>query len=401
MNHKANIKEMLNTQPTGYRSSAPNFTDSQFFFGTQFWRENSQSLSQDMNLSARNSQQSSQECSDPRISTRYQSKPLLFGDPKDNQAFLDAFEEAKKKAKEKSDSDMFAKECLQIRESLTTIQQLVSNTEEKASLCETILQKLSNLSSTLKNVSSIQSEHTQQFNAVLNTVNSQKEMMTELGQRVQKNGDSNTELAASMHSDVECLRQEQNQASLKQQSMLEEALQLLNALVSEHSGKLCPVQVTDKAMQTSPGQDKGVQTAQAQDSPNSPVSALDCPVRMRKKKPASRSRRRPLVRQRSKLTVANENSQPRVDSSKQPNVLRSLGDRPGPSKASSRGPEILLQPNAMSRSSKTAGCFITPLSCWSQESNSPERPQNMNPNSEVVLIESSPPDALWQLFEMD
>ncbi|XP_077385733.1 interactor of HORMAD1 protein 1 [Festucalex cinctus] len=395
MNHTANLKEMLNTQSTGYRNAATNFTDTQFFFGSQFWRENSQSLSQDMNLSARNSQQSSQECSDPKISTRYQSKPLLFGDPKDNNAFLDAFEEAKKKAKEKSESDMFAKECLQIRETLTTIQQIVSNTEEKTSLCEAILQKLSNLSSTLQNVSSIQSEHTQQFNMLLNTVNSQKEMMTELEQRVQKNGDSNMELAANMHSDVESLRQEQNKASLKQQSMLEEALQLLNALVSEHSGKLCPVKVTDKAMQTSPGQDKGVQTAH--DSPNSPVSALDCPVRMRKKKPS----RRPLVRQRSKHTVANENSQPRVDSSKQPNVSRSLGDRPGPSKPSSRGPEILLQLNAKSRASNAAGGFITPLSFWSQESNGPERAQNTDPNSEIVLIESSPPDALWQLFEMD
>lgn len=36
------------------------FTDTQFFFGSQFWPENSQSASQDVSLSSRNSQQSSE-----------------------------------------------------------------------------------------------------------------------------------------------------------------------------------------------------------------------------------------------------------------------------------------------------------------------------------------------------
>lgn len=36
------------------------FTDAQFFFGSQFWPENSQSASQDVSLSSRNSQQSSE-----------------------------------------------------------------------------------------------------------------------------------------------------------------------------------------------------------------------------------------------------------------------------------------------------------------------------------------------------
>ena len=43
---------------TGVYSS---FTDSQYFFGSQFWPENSQGASQDMSLSSRNSQQSSSE----------------------------------------------------------------------------------------------------------------------------------------------------------------------------------------------------------------------------------------------------------------------------------------------------------------------------------------------------
>lgn len=36
------------------------FADTQFFFGSQFWPENSQSASQDVSLSSRNSQQSSE-----------------------------------------------------------------------------------------------------------------------------------------------------------------------------------------------------------------------------------------------------------------------------------------------------------------------------------------------------
>ncbi|XP_051932463.1 interactor of HORMAD1 protein 1 [Hippocampus zosterae] len=402
MNHMANIKEMLNTQSTGCRNAATNFTESQFFFGSQLWRENAQSLSQDMTLSSRNSQQSSQECSDPKISTRYQSKPLLFGDPKGNQTLLEAFEEEKKKAKEKTDSDMLLKECLHIHETLTKIQQLVANTEENTSACPTVLQKLSDLSSTLQNVSSIQSDISQHFQTLLNTVNSQKEMMTELGERVQKNGDCNIELGANMKRDVECLRREQEKATLKQETMLGEALQLLNALVSVHSDKRCPVEAADKAMQTSPGQDKGVQTAQ--DTPDRQVSAPDCVTRKRKKKPTSRCRwrpRRPLVRHRSQFTVVDENSQPHIDCSKGQNVSCPLGASPGLSEVSSCGPESLLQPNTKSRPTKTGGCFITPLSCWSHESSNPESPNNVNPVPEIVVLDSSPPDALWQLFEMD
>lgn len=45
-----------NVTTSGYSS----FTDSQFFFGSQFWPENSQGTSQDMSLSSMNSQQSSE-----------------------------------------------------------------------------------------------------------------------------------------------------------------------------------------------------------------------------------------------------------------------------------------------------------------------------------------------------
>ena len=53
-----------NGATTGFSS----FTDSQIFFGSQFWPENSQGLSQDMSVSSRTSQQSSQEVRGSNIS---------------------------------------------------------------------------------------------------------------------------------------------------------------------------------------------------------------------------------------------------------------------------------------------------------------------------------------------
>lgn len=53
------IKMSRNVSTSSYSSWA----DSQLFFGTQFWYENSQGISQDMSLSSKNSQQSAQEVS--------------------------------------------------------------------------------------------------------------------------------------------------------------------------------------------------------------------------------------------------------------------------------------------------------------------------------------------------
>ncbi|XP_054640944.1 interactor of HORMAD1 protein 1 isoform X2 [Dunckerocampus dactyliophorus] len=410
MNHTVNIKEMMSMPAAGSRSAAANggtnFTDSQFFFGSQFWRENSQGLSQEMSLSSRNSQQSSIEESDPKCLTSYRSKPLLFGDPKDkHKAFglLDTFEEEKKKAKEKNDSNMLAKECLHIRETLNKIQQLIVGTEENASERETILQKLSNLSSALQNVSSIQNDISKQFEALLNTVNSHKEMMIELGERVQKNEVTSIQLGSNMQSDVEHLRKEQEKTRLNHESMLEEALQLLNTLVSEHSAKLCPGNVTDTAMQTSPGQENGIETAQ--DSHTSQVPAADLGIRKATSRVSrKRKKKRALVPpQRSNLTVSDENSQPLVNGSKRRNLSRPRCASSGVNQVSSRS---LYQPNTKGRSTEAAGCFITPLSCWSQESNNSDilkdvkpilEKANTEPNAGAVMT----PDALWRLFDMD
>ena len=56
----------------------------------------------------------------------------------------------------------------------------------------------------------------------------------------------------------------------RDQKMLEEALTLLNTLVSKHSAKPIPVRVTDSAIQTSPG----LTVSTTQTSPGLTVSAI-------------------------------------------------------------------------------------------------------------------------------
>ncbi|XP_018541306.1 interactor of HORMAD1 protein 1 [Lates calcarifer] len=187
MNHLRNIKDMLSIPPgsrnvstSGYSS----FTDSQLFFGSQFWPENSQGTSQDMSMSSRTSQQSSQEGSDPKMSNSYHTKPLLFGDLKDKtRAFgiLDKFEDDRKKAKEKNVSDLLVKECQLTRETLSNIQQLVTGTEKNMAVCQTVLEKFDSFALTLQNnLKGLQRDISQQFETLVNKVNSHEEVITEL-----------------------------------------------------------------------------------------------------------------------------------------------------------------------------------------------------------------------------
>ncbi|XP_044031475.1 interactor of HORMAD1 protein 1 isoform X2 [Siniperca chuatsi] len=413
MNHMRNIKEMLSI-PTGSRNVATSgyssFTDSQFFFGSQFWPENSQGVSQDMSVSSRTSQQSSQE-----------DKSKTFG-------ILDKFEEDKKRAKEKTDSNILAKECHHFRETLNNIQQLVAGTERNTAVCQTVLEKFDHFVSTLQNnLNSLQSDISQQFESLLNKVNSQKEMMTELEERVQKSGDTTAELGSnlqSIKSSLECLREEQE----RERNMLEEALKLLSTLVSEHSAKPSSERVMDGAVQTSPGLEKpfsnilqdnkleGTQLTcmstnlehnQTEVPPQVPsyiVGKMKFTPRGHRKR-----KKRPLVlSHRSKRSVTDENSQPLMNCNKQPNVSMPLcecRDMNPVTCQDSLNPDCLIPLNRETRSI-AAGCFITPLSCWSQDSNSSVCLAGIEPILEKLSAETktgtpAKPKGLWQLFDMD
>ncbi|XP_059185648.1 interactor of HORMAD1 protein 1 [Centropristis striata] len=432
MNHMKNIKEMLSI-PTGNRNVATSgyssFTDSQVFFGSQFWPENSQGTSQDMSVSSRTSQQSS-EGSDPKFSSSYPNKPFLFGDIKDKSkvfGILDKFEEDRKRTKEKTDGDILAKECIHFRETLSNIQQLVAGTERNTAVCKTVLEKFDNFASALQNsLNGLQSDVSQQFETLLNKVNSHKEMLTELEEKMQKSGDTTAELDSNLQSlknSLECLREEQE----RERSMLEEALKLLSTLVSEHSAKPSTERVTDSAIQTSPRleqpfsntlQDNKLErTPQACNSYNLEHSQAAAAAQypgcfIGKRKLASRGRmkckKRPLVlSQRSKQTVTDENGQLLMNCDKRLNVSTPLRERRDQNIVTSQescNSDCPVLPNK-EVGCKAEGRFITPLSCWSQDSNS-SVVSGVKPISEKLSAESkrgSPvkPDGLWQLFDMD
>ncbi|KAK5872512.1 hypothetical protein PBY51_013205 [Eleginops maclovinus] len=437
MNHIRNIKEKLsiptgssnrNVSTSGYSS----FTDSQLFSGSQFWLENSQSMSQEMSVSSRNSQHSSQEGSDPKFISSYHTKPFLFGDLKDkSKAFgiLDTFEEDKKRAKEKTDSDTLAKEYKHFGETLNNIQQLVAGTEKNTSVCQTVLQKFDNFSSTLQtNINSLQIEISQQFAALLNKVNSQKELLTELEDKVQKTGDTTVAFGSNLQSlkdGMGCLREERE----GERNILEEALKLLSTLVSEHSAKPSSERVTDSAIQTSPELERSfsnilqenklegtqlicksynLEHSQAEVPPQGPSRI----VGKRKVTPRGqrRRRKRPLVlSQRSKGTVTNENNQPLMNWEKGENVTTRCESRDANMVPRQDQDRTILTRNRILSNRKlrsiAKGCYITPLSCWSQGSSSSLCVAGIEPILERVCESKSvtpeKPEGLWQLFDTD
>lgn len=208
--------------------------------------------------------------------------------------------------------------------------------------------------------------------------------------------------------------------------MLEEALKLLSTLVSEHSAKQSPERVTGSAIQTSPGLEQPLSSDILQDNklegtpfthksynlehnqavhpqgPSSIIGKKKFPLRghrMRKKRPL-------VVSQRRKRT--SENSQPLVNCDKYHRGTTPLCERRDPNTVASQdglNPDGLMQPNREMRSI-AKGCFITPLSCWSQDSNSSACLTGVESVLEKLSAESRTAtpvkrEGLWQLFDMD
>ncbi|XP_008407040.1 interactor of HORMAD1 protein 1 [Poecilia reticulata] len=426
MSYLRNIKEMLNI-PAGTRNVAsngyPSLTDSQVFFGSQFWHEHSQGMSQEMSLSSRNSQQSSQEGSDPTILNRYTSKPLLFGDMKDKtrtSGLLDKFEEDRKKAKERSDSDQFFKESQHIRETLINIQQLVAGTEKNTSVCQTIFEKFDSFASSLKTtLESLQRDISQMFETWVNKLSSQKEVMTELEEKLQKNGEATSELATqlkSLKSNLERLREEQE----REQKMLEEALKLLNSLVPKPSDKPSPKLVSDSAIQTSPEQEQSVHNIlQSCQSEGTQLPNVPCNLKhqgetsaqghrrvfgkRRLNQKGQRYKKRPLVLSQSrKQFVPDENTEPVnpcKKSQKTSAPLYEIRDQNTLADQQNLSSGGLTPGKRGSRSGVAAGCFINPLSCWSQDSNSSECLAAIEPTLEKLSPVKQ--GDLWELFDSE
>ncbi|XP_039693660.1 interactor of HORMAD1 protein 1 [Pteropus medius] len=181
-----NIKEMLSIPTGSGTTKSSNWTntqtdysslsDSQFLFGSQFCPESSETLSAplDFGVHSRHPKQSQQSSldSEPSIFTKYQTKPQLFGgDTKDGGLFplpmpagkskslLEQFEEKKKRAKDKCDSETLYNFISHIRESIHRLQTSVEKSEEHlSSRSQSILDSLETVAKTLRETAQAQSD---------------------------------------------------------------------------------------------------------------------------------------------------------------------------------------------------------------------------------------------------
>ncbi|MEQ2183905.1 hypothetical protein GOODEAATRI_002721 [Goodea atripinnis] len=257
--------------------------------------------------------------------------------------------------------------------------------------------------------------------SLVDKLSSQKEVMTELEEKLQKNGETTAELETqlkSLKNSLECLREEQE----REQKMLEEALKLLTSLVPSPSNKPSPKGAIDSAVQTSPEPEQSVHNilqnsqpegTQLSSAPNnlSPIQAYRRVFGRRKLKlKGLRRKKRPLVlSQRSKQSVPDENNEP-MNPCKKPQIISGpLHERCDQNTLAEQQSLSSGSPTPAKRGSRAdmaAGCFITPLSCWSQDSNNSECLAAIEPILERLSADSKMGTPVkhvdfWQLFESE
>lgn len=228
-----------------------------------------------------------------------------------------------------------------------------------------------------------------------------------------QNGEDTAVLASNLESikkSLECMREDRD----RKQIMIDEGLKLLNILVDKHSVRVATVRVMDTAAQTSPECVRPVCDKLPENKLNDTqlncVSHMheppQCPTQIIGKRKVSlrgqRSRKRPLVlSQRSKCSVADENRPP----------LRTCVKQQKTCKPTTAPRQHSVLPDHLKGESRRrkgdSGSLLTPLCCWSQDSNSSLCPEmDPIPISEKLSPESPTgtlpnPAGLWQLFDMD
>ncbi|XP_024124880.1 interactor of HORMAD1 protein 1 [Oryzias melastigma] len=404
-------KETSGGKPVDRSGSNAGLTDSQLFFGSQFWLENSQNTSQDLSVSSRNSQQSLQEGNDPKFCSSYLVKPLLFGDYKDKTKTirsLDQFEEDKRKTKESNDIDFLVRESQHVREALLSVHQLVVST--KQTVCQAVFEKIDSFASTLQtSLKNLHSDISQKFETLVAKTNSQKELISQLEEKMMKNGDITAELDGhlqSLKNSLDGIKEEHE----KKIHMLEEALKLLRTLASELLAKPTAEAAMDSATQTSPSLEHPLSNPKQPEltcAPEKPGLQVQAPPKdhkqvFRRAKPTARGLRRRRKRalvlpKRSKRTTSDENCQPLTVCNKPQKFSEPVhkhqnadADQPSPSPGS--------------RCGGAGGCFISPLSSWSLDSSSSECFSAIEPILEKLSAEqktSVTPGGFWQLFDSE
>ncbi|KAL6457928.1 hypothetical protein MHYP_G00331580 [Metynnis hypsauchen] len=262
-----NIKDVLNIPSTsmaaksgkgGATSDYSSLTDSQLLCGSQFWAENSQGFSQELNGPFRGSQPASQEISELKVSTSYHSKPLLFGDGKTANitggktlGILDRFEEEKRKAKE---NEIVSHGFRQLHESLEYIKRTILNVIEGS--CDvskkTVAEGINSLRKTIQeDLANVKESIAGQAEVLANLQNQTHKDMKDSEAKTTLAVKDLSSLVLSLQQDLESLREDQR----KEQSVFGELQSLLGTIMAAQScgAHPRPVRMTDNMVQTSPG----------------------------------------------------------------------------------------------------------------------------------------------------
>lgn len=203
--------------------------------------------------------------------------------------------------------------------------------------------------------------------------------------------------------------------------MLEQILKLLYSLVSKYSAKPSSEPVMDSAIQTSPVLEQSVsnklQDKQLEDSQLTRASLhleehqVETPPQVhkhlcRKRRGHYRKKRHTGPPKQNKRSLSDENSQPVKKCIKSKTVSKPLHERHDqniPASQDTLSSDNQVPVNRERKASGAAGCFIDPLSCWSQDSSSSDfiEPilEKLTAESKVVTPEKI--EYLWQFFDSD
>ncbi|XP_036049571.1 interactor of HORMAD1 protein 1 [Onychomys torridus] len=275
-----NIKEMLSipsgsgiTKPSNWNSNqtdCSSLSDSQFLFGSQFCPENSEILSTTLDVGAysRHPKQTQQNSVDnePSIFTKYQTKPQLFGgDTKDEGLFslplpvgkskglLKQFEEKKRRATDKCDSEMLYNFVSHFQEVIHKLQTSVEKSEEHlSSRSQSILDSLETIAKTIQETAQVQRDL--MFEAVRDKGNMEQAIL-----EIQKRFEARQAEFMEMKSNLKNLEVLVAQQSKDFQQLCEKLGQLNVPGVIGELGKLISApqvagRLKDSTSQTSPAQ---------------------------------------------------------------------------------------------------------------------------------------------------
>ncbi|XP_056380716.1 interactor of HORMAD1 protein 1 [Hyla sarda] len=289
-----NIKDMFSIPPgAGINKSATrnatqsdhsSLSDSQFLFSSQFCPDSSQQGSMDYTTETKyqkNSNQNSQD-SEPSIFQKYQAKPpLCSSDSKEKSAFhhfrptnakdiIEQFEESKKRAKEKYESEQLNQLICNIQGTLQDLKVPFFNIEENTNLrCQSILDSIYALSKALEE--KISTSH-ESILKLMPRKSDLEQAMLNLEKKIQLKDAEMTDLKVNIQlllSALDMMKSQQNEKHLE----LSEKLTQLSGSMQSLEGRILS-EIQNKKLVSEPACSLREKTTQT-----SPISVQDLSVK--------------------------------------------------------------------------------------------------------------------------